>query len=156
MKKILILVSVCLAGILMASCTKDEAQDILKLDDHTYNVTAAISFEMEGALNIDFDIASNGTHGFLKDIKGCIGKTIELGKVVSGVEYSFGCNGTPQLNTRLEDGGFIYNDFKSGKMTIKEMKDGYRLTVDAVLAHGEKMFLDIYAVDEAIYNSRQK
>ena len=156
MKKILILVSVCLAGIFMASCTKDEAQDILKYGDHTYNVTAAISFEMEGDVSIDFDISSNGTHGFLKNLKTCVGKTVELGKELSGIEYSIGCNGTPQLYTMLENGKFIYNDFKSGKMTIKEMKEGYRLTIDAVLASGEKMYLDIYAVDEEIFNSRQK
>jgi hypothetical protein len=54
----------------------------------------------------------------------------------------------------LENGKFIYNDFKSGKMTIKEMKEGYRLTIDAVLASGEKMYLDIYAIDEEIFNKR--
>ena len=156
MKKILILAAVCLAGIFMASCTKDQAQDILKLGDHTYNVTAAISFEMDGIVNIDYDISSTGTHGWFKDLKGCVGKTVELGKVVSGVEYYIGCNGTPQLSTILSDGKFVYNDFKSGKMTIKEVSDGYRVTVDAVLASGDKMFLDINAVDEQIFNARQK
>lgn len=156
MKKILILVSVCLAGILLASCTKDQAQDILKLGDHTYNVAAAISFEMEGDVSIDFDIASTSTHGFLKNLKTCVGKTVELGKEVSGIEYSIGCNGTPQLYTMLQGGKFVYNDFKSGKMTIKETNDGYRLTIDAVLASGDKLFLDINAVDEEIFNARQK
>ena len=157
MKKILLLVSACLAGLFLASCTKDVPEDILKLGDHTYNVTAAISFEMDGDVSIDFDIASTSTHGFLKNLKSCVGKTVELGKVVSGVEYSIGCNGTPQLYTMLERGAFVYNDFKSGKMTIKEMEDGYRLTIDAVLADGEqKMYLDIYALDESIFNERQK
>jgi len=144
MKKILILAAVCLAGILMASCTKDETQDIVKVGDHTYTVTGAISFEYEGEVGIDFD--TDSAHGFLKNLKGCVGKTVELGKELSGVEYSIGCNGDPQLYTMLEGGKFIYNDFESGKMTIKKKGDGYRLTIDAVLSvGGKKIFIDVYA-----------
>ena len=145
MKKILILAAACLAGILMASCTKDETQDVVKVGDHTYTVTGAISFEYEGEVGIDFD-TDNGTHGFLKNLQSCVGKTVELGKELSSIEYSIGCNGNPQLYTMLEGGKFIYNDFKSGKMTIKKKNDGYRLTIDAVLAvGGEKVFIDVYA-----------
>ena len=144
MKRILILAAACLAGILMASCTKDETQDVVKVGDHTYGVNMAQSFEYGGEVSIDFD--TDAAHGFLKNLQSCVGKTVELGKELSGIEYSIGCNGDPQLFTLLEGGKFIYNDFKSGKMTIKKKGDGYRLTIDAVLAvGGEKLFIDVYA-----------
>lgn len=156
MKKILILVSVCLAGIILSSCTKDiPDKNVFKLDGTAKEVRAAISMEFNGEVGIDFDLA-DGTHGFLKDLQTCVGKTVELGKAVSGVEYSFGCNGTPQLYTMLHGGELLYNDFKSGKMTIKKVKDGYTLKVDAVLLGGEKLYIDIYAEDESVFNSHQK
>ncbi|MBO4434222.1 MAG: hypothetical protein J5769_02065 [Bacteroidales bacterium] len=155
MKKILILLSVCIAGILLASCQKESTQDTFKFDGKDVKVVAAISMNMDGEVGIDFDL-EDGTHGFLKNLQSCVGTTVQLGKEVSGKEYSIGCNGTPQLYTMLEKGKLLYNDFKSGKMVIKKAKDGYLLTIDAVLLDGRKLYIHLKAVDEAVFNSRVK
>ena len=156
MKKILILVTACVAGILTASCTKDVPdKNVFKLDGKEKEVSVAISMVYEGEVGIDFDLA-DGTHGFFKNLQSCVGKTVELGKAVSGVEYILGINGTPQVYTMLEKGELVYNDFKSGKMTIKKVDGGYRLTVDAVLSSGQTLYIDLLAEDEASFNSHAK
>ena len=152
-----ILITVCIAGVMLASCNKDiPDKNVFKLDGVEKEVVTAISMEYEGEVGIDFDLIDN-THGFLKNLQSCVGKTVELGKVVSGVEYSIGCNGTPQLYTMLDKGKLEYNDFKSGKMTIKKVKEGgHRLTIDAVLLGGQTLYIDLYAEDENSYNSHAK
>lgn len=146
MKKILILVTVCLAGILLASCKKDEAQNILKLNNQSFVIDHSMAAvgSSPAEVHIDFDITSNGTHGFPRFSKSCIGKTVQLGKAVS-TDYSIGINGNPTIYTMIENGEIVYDDFKSGSFTVKEEKEGYRFKLDGVLKNGDKLYIDVYA-----------
>ena len=142
MKKLLILAGICLAGILMASCTKDDPQNVLKINDKSFTIDHAMAMVSKSEVHIDFDI--NSTHGFPRFSNGCIGKKVNLG-TASAPDYSIGVNGNPQLYTMVEGGKLLYNDFKSGYFLLKEMKEGYRFTLDGVLESGEKVYIDLYA-----------
>lgn len=144
MKKLLILAGICLVGILMASCTKDDPQNVLKVNNKSYNIDHAMAMTSAAEVHIDFDITSTGTHGFPRFSNSCVGKKVNLGKA-SGPDYSIGVNGDPQLYTMQEGGKLLYNDFKSGYFLLKEMKEGYRFTLDGELSTGEKVYIDLYA-----------
>ena len=144
MKKLLILAGICLAGILMASCTKEDPQNVLKVNNKSYNIDHAMAMVSSSEVHIDFDINSTSTHGFPRFSKSCVGKKVNLG-TASAPDYSIGVNGNPQLYTMVEGGKLLYNDFKSGYFLLKEMKEGYHFTLDGVLESGEKVYIDLYA-----------
>lgn len=151
MKRFLIIAAVCLTGILLASCTKEEAENVLKVNGNSYVISHTMAGVSSSEVHIDFDINSTSTHGFPRFSKSCVGKTVQLGKAVSGQDYSIGVNGNPQLYTMVEGGKILYNDFKSGSFTLKEMKEGYRFTLDGVLETGQKVYIDLYAKIEERY-----
>lgn len=167
MKKYLIIISICLAGLLMASCNKEKpVENKVTFGDYTENVQVGIVgysdmvHHVNGAgYHLDLDATINGVscHFFISLSSSCKGKTIDLGKYDSGVVYHF------EINSSAEDGYPFdihhYNDknftdgaighssvgtwFKSGKMTLKD--DGKTITfhTSGTTQDGRKFQLDV-------------
>ena len=152
MKKLLILAGICLAGILMAGCTKEEIKENkLTIGNYSSPVTVGVMLSSEmnhhvggPGYHLDMDATLNGVSCplFINASASCKGKKVNLGKFDSGVNYHFEINSDasagypfdvhqynePGMGSEIEHSS-AGTWFKSGTMEIND--DGKNISIKA-------------------------
>lgn len=142
MKKILIIATIALAGVLaFSSCTKDETKEItntMEIRGAKLPVNMAMYAPYDDFVNFDMDAGpeASNLHGYGGFPLSWIGKTTQL-------------NGHFFMAYNPEEGPSINPEIKSGTVTIIQVATNkLHIIVDAVETNGDKLLINCAAYDE--------